>query len=65
MYLAYIALSKTSFRVIISKNRNNEGNVLDANVFSGRGRARERENKKQMCFLQDAKVAGLYVRGQK
>jgi len=53
VYLVYVALSKTSFKVIFSKNHNNKGNVLDANVLSSRGRARERENKKQMCFLQD------------
>lgn len=53
MHLDYVAMSETSFRVVFSKNHNNTGNGLDAEVLSRGGRAREKGNKKQMCFLQD------------
>lgn len=53
MHLDNVAISETSFRVVFSTNHNSTDNVLDAKVLSSGGRAREKGNKKQMCFLQD------------
>lgn len=53
MHCDYVVMSETSFRVVFSKNHNNTDNVFDAKVLSSVERAREKGNKKQMCFLQD------------